>query len=187
MAEEGYIKLYRQLRNNWIWKDGEYVKAWIDLIFRANHESRTILYNGKLIEIQRGQFLTSVYKLAAEWGWKRDKVYHFFKLLKVDKMITTIGTTKGTIVTIVKYDDFQNSTSTKSTTKRTTTGTTSRTTTGTTTGTQTINYKNDKEIKESGSAETPSERLERVRRMNREFAEQDARGEGGDDNGWSNL
>lgn len=187
MSEKGYILLHRSVRDNWIWQSDEpfsFRDAWIDILLRANHEDKKVLYNGKLMEIKRGQFLTSICKLSLDWHWKRDKVYKLLNLLKNDGMITTTSNTKGTTVTIINYGFFQN----PSATKRTGTGTTTGTTAGTTTGTQT---KNDKELikneKESGFAETPQERLARTREAMRRLAEADARGEGGADNGWSDL
>ena len=135
-ANKGWICLYRDIQDNWVWendKDEQFSRgqAWVDMLLTANHEDRKILLNGKLVTIQRGQFHTSIVKLADRWNWDRRKVKRFLELLQNDSMIcTTSGTTDGTTITIVNYSKFQN--------RGTTDGTTHGTTDGTTDGTKDV-------------------------------------------------
>lgn len=135
-ANKGWICLYRDIQDNWVWendKDEQFSRgqAWVDMLLTANHEDRKILLNGKLVTIQRGQFHTSIVKLADKWNWERRKVKRFLDLLENDSMIcTTSSTTDGTTITIVNYDKFQN--------RGTTDGTTHGTTNGTTDGTKDV-------------------------------------------------
>ena len=135
-ANKGWICLYRDIQDNWVWendKDEQFSRgqAWVDMLLTANHEDRKILLNGKLVTIQRGQFHTSIVKLADKWNWERRKVKRFLDLLENDSMIcTTSSTTDGTTITIVNYDKFQN--------RGTTDGTTHGTTDGTTDGTKDV-------------------------------------------------
>ena len=32
----GWVKIHRKIRDNWIWDKPEYLKAWLDLIFKKN-------------------------------------------------------------------------------------------------------------------------------------------------------
>lgn len=109
----GYIKLYRQLQDCWIWRDEEdperftRAQAWIDLLLYANHREKKIRYDDGFKMIKRGQFLTSKRKLAERWMWNRRTVDKFLNLLAKDEMILLECTTKHTLITIVNYDIYQ--------------------------------------------------------------------------------
>lgn len=107
---KGWICLHREIQDSWIWNEEPYSKgqAWIDMLLTANHEDRKIYINGKLVTIKRGQFHTSIVKLADKWKWDRKKVARFLKCLEDDSMIgTNSGTKNGTTITIVNYSKFQ--------------------------------------------------------------------------------
>lgn len=106
----GWIRLYRQIQDSAIWKVSDKFNrrdAWIDLLLMANHEDRTIVIDGKPKVIHAGQRWTSSAILAERWRWSRNKVLRYLRLLKELGMVTTNGTTSGTLITIVKYEDFQ--------------------------------------------------------------------------------
>ena len=80
MNEKGWITIHRKIKDNWIWNDKEPFdkrSAWIDLILKANHKNKKFLYNGKLIEVERGSRITSIKKISEEWHWSRKKVKNF--------------------------------------------------------------------------------------------------------------
>ena len=106
----GWIKLYRQLQDCWIWLDKEPFdkrSAWVDLLLTANHSAKKILFNGELITVKRGQILTSVRKLSAKWKWSVNKVYRFLKLLESDEMLQKESGKDRTLLSIVNYSIFQ--------------------------------------------------------------------------------
>ena len=109
MGKIGYIKIYRQIQESWIWSDGRYDKAhaWMDMLLLANHADKKIAINGKPKIIKRGQFHTGEEKLAMRWKWNRKTVHKFFQILQTDEMITFDGTYEGTTVTIVNYGLYQ--------------------------------------------------------------------------------
>lgn len=108
MAEGGYIKLYRQLRDHWIWSDAEHLKWWIDILLMANHAPKKIVIGGKLVTIGIGEVHTSVEKLSKRWliNWKTAN--KFLNLLKKDGMISIIKTPNiGTTLKVLHYQDYQ--------------------------------------------------------------------------------
>lgn len=110
MADGGWIKLYRSIRSNWIWANGNerYAKWWMDLIMMVNHEPRKVLVNGNLITIGVGQRLTSIKKLSETWGASRNTVDKFLRLLVEDKMIEVQKSrTSGTSIKVLNYADYQ--------------------------------------------------------------------------------
>lgn len=133
MADKGWIKLHRKVLDCWIWKEKPYDKAraWVDLLLLAMHHDKKLLIDNEIFVVSRGSFLTSTVKLADRWGWSRNKVLRFLNLLESEQMLNTKRTPKGTLVTIVKYEDFQSN----ETADETTLGTTIETTLGTTDGT----------------------------------------------------
>nr|DAV93859.1 MAG TPA: replisome organizer [Caudoviricetes sp.] len=107
---EGWIKIYRQIRNHWIWKDKEPFdkrSAWIDLLLSVNHKSKKIPFENDFIEIERGQTLTSIKQLAEKWSWSRHKVSDYLNQLEQDTMIVQVRDTRKTLISIVNYSKYQ--------------------------------------------------------------------------------
>ena len=140
----GWIKLHRKITNNWIWEDPEKLRAWLDILLMVNHESRQIPYNGHIVTIKAGQKLTSLAKLSERWGWSRNRVDRFLRLLDEAEMVTANRTPNGTLLTVVNWAFFQDARDSD----EATVGATNEATVGATVGAQTRMYKNDKECKE---------------------------------------
>ena len=107
---KGYIKLYRQIQDCWIWfADEKFTKAqaWVDLLLSANHSEKKIHFDGELITIQRGQVVTSLRNLSERWHWSINTVKKFFKLLEGDGMLIRKSDNKKTLLTIVNYEVYQ--------------------------------------------------------------------------------
>lgn len=115
---EGWIKLHRSIKNHWIFEDSEYLKYWIYLLLDVNHDDKKIVWNKELIEIKRGQKITSLQKLAKEFNCSREKVRRFLELLKNDTMISIESNTRFTQITICNYDNYQTIEHTKKTRKK---------------------------------------------------------------------
>jgi hypothetical protein len=115
MAEIGWIKLNRQITENWIFpnrrKFTEF-EAWIYLLLKSSFADSKVYDNGRLILINRGELLTSELKLSYEWLWDRGAVRRFLNVLQKDGMIFKKTTTKFTIVTICNYASYQDTTTT---------------------------------------------------------------------------
>lgn len=116
----GWIKLYRDITDHWIWQEKPFDKrsAWIDLILMANHKDNKFVFGNELTEVKRGSFITSVRKLCNKWGWSNTKVTSFLQILKNDNMIDFLSDTKKTVVTIVNYGLYQDINDTETTQKR---------------------------------------------------------------------
>lgn len=109
MAEIGWIKLHRKVLDCWIWQEKPYDKAraWVDLLLLAMHHDKKLFIENEVVIVPRGSFMTSIVKLANRWGWSRCKVMRYLELLESEQMLNTKRTPKGTLVTIVKYEDYQ--------------------------------------------------------------------------------
>lgn len=115
---DGWIKLYRRIQMSDIWETGEAFdrrSAWIDLLLMAAYCDKETM-DGTL---KRGQIMTSMRRLAERWKWSRSKTIDFMNRLKILNMISLEADNKKTIITIVKYDDFQGERATKKTADQT--------------------------------------------------------------------
>ena len=104
---KGWICLHRCILTHWIWQDANRFKWWIDLLLRANNKDAKVLIDGSLMECKRGQFITSLGKLAEEWMVSRNTVRRFLDALESDTMIVRKSTHKLTQITICNYDSYQ--------------------------------------------------------------------------------
>lgn len=118
--DKGYIKLYRSVRDNWVWDDKPYDRAhaWIDILLSANHKDTKIMFNGSLVTVKRGTYITSIRKLADKWGWSRDKTAKFLNELENDGMIAKDSDRYRTLLTVEKYSVYQDKPATKQATKK---------------------------------------------------------------------
>lgn len=109
MSSKGWIKLHRSIQDDWVWDDKpfSYGQAWIDILLMANHKDRNILFNKELIEVKAGQFITSVRKLSDKWGWGHEKTLRYLRMLEQDGKINRDSDNNRTLLSVVKYSDFQ--------------------------------------------------------------------------------
>lgn len=114
MNDQGWVKLHRKLLD-WEWfSDIETTHLFIFLLLSANHEDKK--WHG--IEIKRGEFLTGRKKLAKLTGLSEQKIRYCVNRLKSTSEITTKSTNKYTIISIVKWEQYQEGV--KKTTNKTT-------------------------------------------------------------------
>ncbi|MBA4509161.1 DnaD domain protein [Clostridium sporogenes] len=106
---KGWISLYRSIQDHWLWQEKPFSKgqAWMDLLLSANHQDKKIVFDSNLIEVKRGQFITSIRKLCDRWGWSNSKVKKFLDTLQSDEMIHYKSDTKKTTINIEKYEVYQ--------------------------------------------------------------------------------
>ena len=155
--KKGFIPLWRDLANHWLWKSEEPFdnrSAWVDLLMMVNHEEAKIQVGMKLVTIHPGEKWTSIRQLSERWHWSKNRVKRFINLLESDYMITVKTTTNGTLLTIVNYDNFRLSRDTNEHTNGYTNGYTSGYANGYASGHQTIMNNNDIDNEKEGKKKT---------------------------------
>ncbi|RKR84885.1 hypothetical protein BDD43_5138 [Mucilaginibacter gracilis] len=108
-----FIPINRKLFKHEFWAEKrQYSKfeAWLDLITSArfdNTEGR-VLIGSNIVRWNRGELPASIRFLMERWGWTKNKVESFLKLLKSEQMITTrtAPNTTQTIITICNYESY---------------------------------------------------------------------------------
>ena len=121
MPDSGWIKLYRKIRENWVWDSKEPFdkrSAWVDILLMVNHKKGKTLLGNELIEVDRGERITSERKLAEKWNWSRTKVRSFLELLEKEKMIKIKRDKKKTTLKVLNYSVYQETENHKKTTKK---------------------------------------------------------------------
>lgn len=112
--DEGFLKLSRKFFSNELWNVARKFsesEAWLDLIQSAcwsTGEARNgRLIGGREVSYERGQYPASVSFLRKKWGWETDKrVRCFLDKLRKKGMITTDSSQGISIITLVKYDEY---------------------------------------------------------------------------------
>jgi len=106
---EGWISLNRTIRDHWLYEKRILSKfeAWVEMLMMANHQDNKFLLGNDLINLKRGQFVTSELKLMDRWGWSKTKVRNFLKILEEDNMIIKKSDKKKTTLTICNYSLYQ--------------------------------------------------------------------------------
>ena len=73
----------------------------------VNHKTEKIEFNGNMIEIEKGQRITSIDKLSNRWKWSRHKVSDFLNRLEAEHMLVQIRDNKKTLISIENYNKYQ--------------------------------------------------------------------------------
>jgi hypothetical protein len=138
---QGWIKLHRRVKGHWLFTEKRTFtkfEAWIDLLLEVNHKDNKFMLGGELVEVKRGQTITSIRQLCERWNWSNSKVTKFLKMLEADEMLVLKSDTKKTVITIGNYDIYQVQETEETTPKRQTHDTEA---------TQKHTNKNDKNVK----------------------------------------
>lgn len=111
IKRSGWFKIHRSILN-WESYDNKNVKAlFIHLILKANIEDKR--WHGKIIK--KGCLYTSLSLLSQEVGLSRNQIETALKRLKKTGEIIIKSENKGTLITLVNYAQYQDSTCQKGT------------------------------------------------------------------------
>lgn len=104
--------MYRSIKSHWIWSDPVKLKWWLTILFEVNHSDSKVALGYTVVEVKRGQSSKSLRTWANDFGTTVKAVTKFFEMLEKDGMIKrqTVGKGKHstTMLTVCKYDTYQN-------------------------------------------------------------------------------
>jgi len=105
----GYIKLYRDIQEHWIYKDSDYFKVWVEMLINArfSKEPKTDTYKGTLYTIYYGQFIYGRPAWSKRLGISEQKLRGIVNKLVKDSMIKIIEhLPSSTIAEVVNYEKY---------------------------------------------------------------------------------
>lgn len=102
----GYIKVYRKLLDNDVFKDPHALHVWIYLLLEANWKD-VMRLDGKVVK--RGSLRFAVQAEAPRFGLTRKQLRLIIEKLAASSMVVTEGASKYTLVSICQYDTYQSS------------------------------------------------------------------------------
>lgn len=105
--DNGFITLHRKITDNPIWQNAELGHLFVHLLLMANHERKRILRKGQEEWIERGQLKTGQYLLAMQTGIPRGSIYYHLKTLENLGIVSIKASSKYSIITLIKYEDYQ--------------------------------------------------------------------------------
>ena len=101
--DNGYIKIFRKMLG-WEWYDEtNTVRVFLHCLLRASWKDN----NWRGIEVKRGSFITSRQSLSRELGLSEREVRTALEHLESTNEVTRCAYPKYTVITVVKYDDYQ--------------------------------------------------------------------------------
>ncbi|EGT4300196.1 DNA replication protein [Cronobacter sakazakii] len=107
-AGMGFVSIHRQFMDSRLYKDSQAVHLWVHLILKANHEDAVVNTDVGPVTVERGQMITGRPTLVSETFIPDNKVKSLLRSFEAKGMITVTSMQKKfSLITIVKYDDFQ--------------------------------------------------------------------------------
>lgn len=106
----GWIKLHRSLMSHWCSEEPEALAVWVRLLMEANHSSIKKLFNGVLVEINRGQTVFGLEAFSRKSGVSIAKLRRYLDTFEKEGMINRQKTSKYSLITINYYDKYQSET-----------------------------------------------------------------------------
>lgn len=112
MSIKGFIKVDRDIDQHWIFQRDPEFRIWVYLILRSqfSNQKKPVMIGNTERTLQRGEFLTTIEKIAGDLNVKPRVVRRCLDLFKKnDMIIKTTGRGKGIpyVAKIVNYDKWQ--------------------------------------------------------------------------------
>lgn len=113
MSLKNFLPLRREVTEHWIYKDSDYFKVWVDMLFKArfSEEPKKDIYEGSLYTINQSEFLFSRNTWSSRLNINPNKLYKLINLLIQEQMIEKVGKvgkSGATIYSIVNYQKYNN-------------------------------------------------------------------------------
>lgn len=112
---DGWLKLHRKVKDSSVFSDPEIFRLWVLCLLKATYKSRKILMYKEEIKLEPGQFVTGRKSLCEEYNdyivptkrVKETTLWTWVKKLEKWGMIDINSTTKYSIISIVKWGEYQ--------------------------------------------------------------------------------
>ncbi|WKZ93588.1 DNA replication protein [Chimaeribacter arupi] len=105
--DKGFALFHRKIMDCGFYKDSQAVHLWFHLVMKATHKPIVSTTEFGDIRLQRGQCITGRHKLASETGISPDRIQYLLRKFSGMEMISTESNRKFTVISILKYDEYQ--------------------------------------------------------------------------------
>ena len=105
---DGWISLHRKLLENPIFSNGDLLRVWIWCLLKATHKEHDQMIGLQLQTLKPGQFIFGRKKAAEELNLSENKIYRLMHRLQDMGNIVINSNNKYSIVSIVKWEVYQN-------------------------------------------------------------------------------
>jgi len=107
MPANGWICLHRKIWDNPRAKDPEWLAVWLYLLTHATHKPILGVFQGKVINLIPGQLITGRAAISNKVGVLESKVRRVLETLKTDQQISQQTSNLNSLITIVKWNEYQ--------------------------------------------------------------------------------
>lgn len=107
---KGWISLYRKtLDNPFIMKDSDHFAIWCYLLLKVSHKSYKSIFGKDKIILKKGQLIIGRKKIAEDLSINESKIERVLKCFESEQQIEQQKNTKGRLITILNWGEYQNS------------------------------------------------------------------------------
>jgi hypothetical protein len=108
----GFICVWRSFREDPVYFTNKKRRATsqdalLDLWLSASHKAEKVYSQGEMVEVRRGDVLTSILALSERWKWSRHRVERFLNVMEMDGKLIQKRTNRRTVLTICNYCKWQ--------------------------------------------------------------------------------
>lgn len=104
---KGWISISRSLEDSWIFEEPEALKFWMALLMKANWETKTTMFNKRLITVERGQVVFGRKAWSERLKISEKKLRRYLELLVAEGMVGQQTTSRYSMITVLNYDQHQ--------------------------------------------------------------------------------
>ncbi len=107
--QNGYVFLHRGLLDNKIFSDEKALKVWIWILLKANYQPAVKYVGSQKIELEAGEFFTTISSAVEELNMCRTTVYRILREMERGTQISLNVEQRGTRVKVLNWAVYQSS------------------------------------------------------------------------------
>jgi hypothetical protein len=104
---EGFIKIHREILDHWCYQDPAIFKLWLTILLLASHKEKSAPFDGGIIELKPGMFITSRPALARRSGVHQSKINRVLKWFETEQQIEQRKTKKCRVISVLNWEKWQ--------------------------------------------------------------------------------
>lgn len=105
--ENGFVYIWRKIREKGYYRKSAYVHLWLHLLLLASYREKEFLWNGKIIKLKKGEFVTGRHSLSEDTGIASSTIERILKVFENEHQIGQQKTNKYRLITILNWESYQ--------------------------------------------------------------------------------